>query len=288
MYLSEHNEKAFVNPFGYIALYQLTFGFFLLGGLLDFFLIPVYVWRHNHRMHGKAAHTSGVTKVYMQGLAQLIRVVSTSCLFLVVIFTITPRLVEFFADVDLGEGLTDEGRLQQSPYALLGVSKFASTAEIRTAFLKESRKWHPDRNQQCPECHDRMTQLNKAFEKLRKKGAKRGVMAAVESDSDDDNSEDEEVTNSETTTRTAEEAVPEEKEEGTSSSGKKRKPPAKKGHVAGWFQDLMMWLEEWFAYIQTPTFEKSIETYAESFLTKWITLLTFVGQRTGLSVSSST
>ena len=50
-------------------------------------------------------------------------------------------------------------------YELLGVSKNASDAEIKSAYRKQALKWHPDRNKS-PEATEKFKEINKAFEVL--------------------------------------------------------------------------------------------------------------------------
>ncbi len=50
-------------------------------------------------------------------------------------------------------------------YTILGVSKNASAAEIKTAYRKKALEWHPDRNKS-PEANDKFKEINKAFEVL--------------------------------------------------------------------------------------------------------------------------
>jgi DnaJ-class molecular chaperone len=50
-------------------------------------------------------------------------------------------------------------------YEVLGVSKTASDAEIKTAYRKKALEWHPDRNKS-PEANDKFKEINKAFEVL--------------------------------------------------------------------------------------------------------------------------
>lgn len=50
-------------------------------------------------------------------------------------------------------------------YEILGVSKTATDAEIKTAYRKQALQWHPDRNK-TPEAADKFKQINKAYEVL--------------------------------------------------------------------------------------------------------------------------
>ncbi|MBI2640975.1 DnaJ domain-containing protein [Candidatus Roizmanbacteria bacterium] len=50
-------------------------------------------------------------------------------------------------------------------YEILGVSKKASDAEIKTGYRKQALKWHPDRNKSS-EASERFKEINKAFEVL--------------------------------------------------------------------------------------------------------------------------
>lgn len=50
-------------------------------------------------------------------------------------------------------------------YSILGVSKGASDAEIKSAYRKKALEWHPDRNKS-PEAADTFKKINKAYETL--------------------------------------------------------------------------------------------------------------------------
>lgn len=50
-------------------------------------------------------------------------------------------------------------------YEVLGVSKNATGAELKTAYRKLALKWHPDRNKS-PEAAEKFKEINKAFEVL--------------------------------------------------------------------------------------------------------------------------
>ncbi len=54
----------------------------------------------------------------------------------------------------------------RDPYDVLGVSKSASAAEIKSAFRREAKKLHPDANKQDPRAAARFAELNAAYEIL--------------------------------------------------------------------------------------------------------------------------
>lgn len=52
----------------------------------------------------------------------------------------------------------------RDPYEVLGVSKNASEAEIKSAFRKLAKKHHPDRNKSDPKAKERFSEINDAYE----------------------------------------------------------------------------------------------------------------------------
>jgi DnaJ-class molecular chaperone len=54
----------------------------------------------------------------------------------------------------------------RDPYDILGVSKSASAAEIKSAFRKQAKKLHPDANKHDPKAASRFAELNAAYEIL--------------------------------------------------------------------------------------------------------------------------
>ena len=62
--------------------------------------------------------------------------------------------------------LSVEGRgggRDDSPYDVLGVSRDASQKEIRSAYKRLAREWHPDKNKS-PQAQERILEINKAYE----------------------------------------------------------------------------------------------------------------------------
>src|SRR5215813_6457384 len=54
----------------------------------------------------------------------------------------------------------------RDPYDVLGVSKGASAAEVKSAFRKQAKKLHPDANKHDPKAASRFAELNAAYEIL--------------------------------------------------------------------------------------------------------------------------
>src|ERR1700739_3556625 len=54
----------------------------------------------------------------------------------------------------------------RDPYQVLGVSKSASAAEIKSAYRKLAKKLHPDANKHDPKAASRFSELNSAYEIL--------------------------------------------------------------------------------------------------------------------------
>jgi len=52
----------------------------------------------------------------------------------------------------------------RDPYDVLGVSKTASEAEVKSAFRKLAKKFHPDRNKTDPKAKERFSEINDAYE----------------------------------------------------------------------------------------------------------------------------
>ncbi|MES0869142.1 MULTISPECIES: DnaJ C-terminal domain-containing protein [unclassified Pseudovibrio] len=71
----------------------------------------------------------------------------------------------------------------RDPYSVLGVSKNASEAEIKKAFRKLAKKYHPDQNADDPKAKERFSEANQAYEILGDKD-KRGQFDRGEIDAE--------------------------------------------------------------------------------------------------------
>ena len=71
----------------------------------------------------------------------------------------------------------------RDPYDVLGVSKTASEAEVKSAYRKLAKKLHPDANKQDPKAASRFAELNAAYEILGEDD-KRKAFARGEIDAD--------------------------------------------------------------------------------------------------------
>lgn len=54
----------------------------------------------------------------------------------------------------------------RDPYAVLGVAKTASASEIKSAYRKLAKKYHPDANKDDPKAQERFTEASRAYEIL--------------------------------------------------------------------------------------------------------------------------
>ena len=57
------------------------------------------------------------------------------------------------------------------PYAVLGVPRTATNQEIKIAYFREAKKWHPDLNPGNPEATEKFQQLSAAYDEIRNPSA---------------------------------------------------------------------------------------------------------------------
>src|SRR4051812_48566245 len=53
---------------------------------------------------------------------------------------------------------------QRDPYSVLGVDRKASTEEIKKAYRKLARQYHPDRNPDDPKAEERFKEIQSAYD----------------------------------------------------------------------------------------------------------------------------
>lgn len=71
----------------------------------------------------------------------------------------------------------------RDPYTVLGVAKSASAADVKKAFRKLAKQYHPDRNPDDPKAKERFSEVNSAYELLGDE-AKRGQFDRGEIDAE--------------------------------------------------------------------------------------------------------
>ena len=65
-------------------------------------------------------------------------------------------------------------------YALLGIARGASSEEIKRAYRRLVRQWHPDLNPDLPDAAERLKRLNEAYRMLRDAGSDRAYDSTFE------------------------------------------------------------------------------------------------------------
>ena len=62
----------------------------------------------------------------------------------------------------------ETGLMMRDPYDILGLAKAASAAEVKSAFRKLAKKYHPDQSKE-PRAKDRFAEIGAAYEILDRK-----------------------------------------------------------------------------------------------------------------------
>jgi len=151
---------------GFIAVWSLNF--LGIGWIVDAFLLPRYVRRHNS-VHTEelACYDSSrrtLCKIALAALASLV--------FLVCLVVYTPRILHLVGYIDLDQ-LSAEIRV--NPYDVLEISRFASFNDVKAAYRKASLEWHPDRNVGCgTRCEKKMSEITKAFQYIKERSGRGG------------------------------------------------------------------------------------------------------------------
>jgi len=145
---------------GLLAAWSLNF--LAIGWIADAFLLPGYVQRHNSK------HTDDVASYDSSRRALLFRLPpvalgGVTCL--VGLFFYAPTLMHHAGVFDL-ERIASQ--TSANPYDVLGITRSASSYELKTAYRKASLHWHPDRNLGCGEvCEKKMADITKAFKYIK-------------------------------------------------------------------------------------------------------------------------
>jgi len=58
------------------------------------------------------------------------------------------------------------GTRKQNLFKVLGIDKTATTKQVRDAYYREARKWHPDKNKHDPQAEARFKLISEAYEVL--------------------------------------------------------------------------------------------------------------------------
>jgi len=77
-----------------------------------------------------------------------------------------PGAPHIFSDIEMSAGFgTHDGLNMRDPYTILGVTKSADAAEIKKAYRKLAKKFHPDQSKD-PKAKERFSEANSAYEIL--------------------------------------------------------------------------------------------------------------------------
>ena len=99
-------------------------------------------------------------------------------IFLVCIFILVFLMIFFQYKYEYKENMGLNEIKENQYYSILGLEEGASLEEIRTAYKKLVRVWHPDKNINCKSCKEKFNQITEAYEHIIKffdEGDKRSI-----------------------------------------------------------------------------------------------------------------
>ena len=143
----------YLNRLVHGSIYICTLGFFGLGFWTDVALLSW--WRAAAESKPRRR---GVLRCMCLSITGICFMWIAFIVFLVGVYVKGPVLLQ-------AGGFLEESPV--SPYDVLEISRHSTEKEIRTAYKDMAKKWHPDRNPNCPECNEKMEDINEAFEKLK-------------------------------------------------------------------------------------------------------------------------
>lgn len=108
------SHHIYLESHAYAILHQSSLGFLGVGGMLDLFLLPIYVWRYNrNKTHSQAPKDYSGGRV----LGRLSCCWLLQILMLLAFFFVTPMILEKTDLIPLGQ---KQAKLSMNPYDLLG------------------------------------------------------------------------------------------------------------------------------------------------------------------------
>lgn len=149
---------------GLIAAWTLNFS--LVGWLLDAILLPSYVRAYNARYTAPEAPYDRSRGTLLIRLPAILLI---SLLAIASAIVYGPWALHRFGMVDIDR---IAAQTEVNPYEVLGLPRTAGLAEAKSAYRKESLRWHPDRNPGCgKECDGKMSEITKAFDLIKRRRA---------------------------------------------------------------------------------------------------------------------
>lgn len=147
-------------------LAALSLNLFGFGWLADAVLIPSYVRGFNSRYTWENAPYDSSRRSL---LCRLPAALLTCAALVLGIGLYLPRALHWTGVVDIDRLAA---QTEANPYDTLGLSWDASLSDAKAAYRRESMRWHPDKNQGCGKrCEDKMAEIAKAFELIKKRRA---------------------------------------------------------------------------------------------------------------------